>query len=372
MASIQKPETPLFKAIRVLVPGTSSRFRCGGLSVAKQTVRLLSELRPTILVTYKERSVRDPFLEDLLNEEPRDGNFLWIISWGFDVPRLLRRLHGRNVLYHAHSSGYGFKLPPNVPIVAVSRNTLGYWGHHASRNPLFLVPNALESQWIKRGDFQGNLSNRPIDILVQKRKSSNYLLFDLVPALRAKGFRVEIQNEWVEDIVHLFNSSKIFLYDSTEHWSAAGVTEGFGLPPLEAIACGCIVFSSLNHALSDILTPGEIGHQIGYSSLSNDVDRITSALLNPMEWKPSGQSLGFALQDLSEKTHVKRWKYVIKNIEQLVFNYNQSSLIKQKSRYRIITSKFFGKLSFHFSRFIDAFFGRSLFFISNIFRGNIF
>ena len=192
-----------------------------------------------------------------------------------------------------------------------------------------------------------------------------------MPALRAKGFRVEIQNEWVEDIVHLFNSSKVFLYDSTEHWSAAGVTEGFGLPPVEAMACGCIVFSSLNHALSDILTPGEIGHQIGYSSLSNDVDRITAALLNPAEWKPSGQSLGFALQDLSEKSHVKRWKYVVESIEKLVFNANQSGLIKQKSRYRIITSKFFGKLSFNLSRFFNAFFRRSLFFLSNAFRRNI-
>ena len=350
MTSIQEPEFS-FKAIRVLVPGIGPRFRCGGLSVAKQTVRLLSEHRPTILVTYRERSLKHPCLEDLLNEEALDKDFLWLISWGFDIPRLLRRLHGRNVLYHAHSSGYGFKLPQNVPIVAVSRNTLGYWGHHASRNPLFLVPNALESQWIERGDLHGNLADRPIDILVQRRKSSNYLLYELVPALRAKGLRVEIQSEWVEDIVHLFNSSKVFLYDSTEHWSAAGVTEGFGLPPVEAMACGCIVFSSLNHALSDILTPGEIGHQIGYSSLSNDIDRITSALLNPVEWQPSGQRLGYALQDLSEKSHLKRWKHVVENVEQLAFNVNKSSLIKQKSRYHIVAAKFLRRLLSYFSRF---------------------
>ena len=366
MASIEQPET-LFKAIRVLVPGTGSRFRCGGLSVAKQTVRLLSKLRPTILVTYRERSLEHPFLEDLLNEEPPDGKLLWIISWGFDVPRLLRRLHGRNVLYHAHSSGYGFKLPPNIPIVAVSRNTMGYWGHYASRNPLFFVPNALEPKWSDRGDLKGDVLSRPIDILVQRRKSSNYLLFELVPALRAKGFRVEIQSGWVEDIVHLFNSSKVFLYDSTEHWSAAGVTEGFGLPPVEAMACGCIVFSSLNHALSDILTPGEIGHQIGYSSLSNDVDRISSALLNPSEWKPSGQKLGFVLQDLSEESHVIRWKYAVENIEQLFFKGNHSSLIKQKSRYRIIAAKFFGGLFMYFIRFFKRYFRRSLFFLPNIF-----
>ena len=344
----------LFKTIRVLVPGIGTHFRCGGLSVAKQTVRLLAELRPTTLVTYRERTSQYPFFEDLLKEESGEDTSLWIISWGFDVPRLLKRLRGRKVVYHAHSSGYGFRLPPSVPIVAVSRNTMGYWGHHAPRNPLFLVPNALESQWIERGDLKGDFESRPIDILVQKRKSSNYLLYELVPALRAKGFRVEIQSGWVEDIVHLFNSSKIFLYDSTEHWSSAGVTEGFGLPPVEAMACGCIVFSSLNHALSDILTPGEIGHQIGCASVSNDVDRISAALLNPTEWKPSVQKLGFALQDFTEKLHVKRWKYVIENLEQLLPNLNQSNLIRRHSRYRIIASKLFSKVFICISRFLDS------------------
>ena len=345
ITSIQESET-LFTTIRILVPGTSSRFRCGGLGVAKQTVRLLSELRPTTLVTYRERTVQHPFIDDLLKEELVDDKCLWIVTWGFDVPRLLKRLRGRNVIYHAHSSGYGFKLPPSVPIVAVSRNTMGYWGHHAPRNPLFFIPNALESQWIERGDLNSDLAIRPIDVLVQKRKSSNYLLFELVPALRAKGLRVEIQNDWVEDIVRLFNDSKVFLYDSTEHWSAAGVTEGFGLPPVEAMACGCIVFSSLNHALSDILTPGEIGHQIGCGSLSNDVNRIIAAVCNPSDWKSSSTGLDLALRELSEESHVKRWKDVLHQIDQLVPIIYESNFIKQRSRIRIVTIKLFDKVRF--------------------------
>ena len=344
-----------FKTIRVLIPGIGTRYRCGGLSVAKQTVRLLSELRPTTLVTYRERTFEYPFLEDLLKEEIEDHTSLWIISWGFDVPRLVKRLRGTNLVYHAHSSGYGFKLPLSVPIVAVSRNTMGYWGHRAPRNPLFLVPNALESQWIERGDLKGDISSRPIDVLVQKRKSSNYLLLELVPALRAKGFRVEIQSDWVEDIVQLFNNSKVFLYDSAEHWSAAGVTEGFGLPPVEAMACGCIVFSSLNHALSDILTPGEIGHQIGCGSLSNDVDRITAALLNPSAWKPLRSKLDLVLEDLSEELHVKRWKDVLGKIDRLSLFLDKSNAIKPRSRYHIIASRLLRKPSFYISKVISRF-----------------
>jgi glycosyltransferase involved in cell wall biosynthesis len=48
-------------------------------------------------------------------------------------------------------------------------------------------------------------------------------------------------------LAQLFNSSKIYLYDSAEYWVVKGLTEGLGLPPLEALACGCIVFSSVNH-----------------------------------------------------------------------------------------------------------------------------
>ena len=349
ITSIQESET-LFTTIRILVPGTSSRFRAEVWVLRSRQFVCVSNLGLQLLVTYRERTVQHPFIDDLLKEELVDDKCLWIVTWGFDVPRLLKRLRGRNVIYHAHSSGYGFKLPPSVPIVAVSRNTMGYWGHHASRNPLFLVPNALESHWMERGDLKGDLASRPIDILVQKRKSSNYLLFELVPALRAKGLRVEIQSDWVEDIVRLFNDSKVFLYDSTEHWSAAGVTEGFGLPPVEAMACGCIVFSSLNHALSDILTPGEIGHQIGCGSLSNDVNRITAAVCNPSDWKPSSIKSDLALLELSEESHVKRWKDVLNQIDKLLPMFYESDFINQRSRLRIVGTRLFNRLRILYKR----------------------
>jgi len=262
------------------VPGTSGRYRCGGLLVEQQTARLLAELVPTQLVTYRQREPGLPYLSDLLRAEPLGSpaatDSLWIVSWGFDVPRQLGALRGRPVAYHAHSSGYGFRLPPGVPVLAVSRNTLGYWGQWASRNPLFLVPNALEASWIARGDRPHNCgaepapSGRSIDVLIQRRKTSTYVLEQLVPALRARGLTVLVQDGWVEDLVGLFNSAKVVVYDSADHWRCSGVSEGFGLPPIEALACGCVLFSSLNHALADLLDPGRLGHQIGCGTLEAD------------------------------------------------------------------------------------------------------
>ena len=271
--------------IRVLVPGTSQRFRCGGLSVEIQTARLLSSLSETELVTYRERHQDHPFLDDLLSGEPAFRQVLWIVSWGFDVPVLIRRLRGHRVAYHAHSSGYGFTLPPGVPVLAVSRNTLGYWGDRCPRNPLLLVPNAIAPDCLERG-ARGSAERRPIDVLVQVRKSSGYVLEQLVPALRQRGLRVDVQSGWVDDLVDLFNRSCVYLYDSAEYWRGRGVTEGFGLPPLEAMACGCVVFSSLNHALADHGDPGRMVHQIGCGRMTFDVRRIENAVRDPAGWRP--------------------------------------------------------------------------------------
>ncbi|MFM7086066.1 MAG: glycosyltransferase [Cyanobium sp.] len=331
-SDLQVSDQPLQRPIRFLVPGTGGRFRCGGLLVELQTARLVQQLAPVQVVTYRRREPDHPFLDDLLPQEPplRRGGAtgtggeepLWIVSWGFDVPGLLRRLRGRLVAYHAHSSGYGFDLPPGVPVLAVSRNTLGYWGDRAPRQPLFLVPNALEAAWIARGARPGSAGGegpgsgrRPIDVLVQQRKSSSYVLQQLVPALRQRGLRVEVQSGWVDDLVALFNAATIYLYDSADHWRTAGVSEGFGLPPLEALACGCVVFSSCNHALADSLDPGVLGHQIGWGSLTADLERMAAAVADPAAWRADPAALETLLQSCSEAALLQRWRRALTALE---------------------------------------------------------
>ena len=53
------------------------------------------------MVTYRERESGFPFLKDLLQQEEPSPNVLWLVSWGFDVPLLLRRLRGHSVIYQA-------------------------------------------------------------------------------------------------------------------------------------------------------------------------------------------------------------------------------------------------------------------------------
>jgi glycosyltransferase involved in cell wall biosynthesis len=253
-----------------LVPGTGKQYACGGLFAELKTLELARRICPAEVVTYDQREAGTLYLDDLLKDKThQDGIF--VISWGFHISKLVRRLKSCQVVYHAHSSGYGFKLPGNIPIITVSRNSMGYWGQTCPNGLLFYLPNVLSPEFSDRG------LPRDIDVLVQVRKSSEYLLDRLVPALQPHC-NVVLLEHFVEDLGELFNRSKIYLYDSAEYWAQRQVTEGFGLPPMEAMACGCQVFSSVNGALADYFDPGFNGYKIGAYSTTYDVQRILQAL----------------------------------------------------------------------------------------------
>jgi glycosyltransferase involved in cell wall biosynthesis len=252
-----------------LLPGTTEKFYCGGLFAELKTIELVKQIRPVEIVTYRQREPDKPYLDDVLARAPQDSIF--VVSWGFDVPKLVARLQGYPTIYHAHSAEYGFRLPARIPIITVSRNTLGYWGQRSPHSLLYYLPNQISDE------FSNRQSDRSIDVLVHSRKSSDYLLKQLIPALQPHC-QVEIISGFVDSLAELFNRSRVYLYDSAEYWATQGVTEGFGLQPLEAIACGCQVFSSVNHGLSDYLDPGFNCHKIAGFSTAYDVDRILEAV----------------------------------------------------------------------------------------------
>jgi glycosyltransferase involved in cell wall biosynthesis len=257
-----------------LVPGTGGKFACGGLWAELKTLNLAQQICAAEAVTYRQREKDTLFLDTLL-EQGRLESAIFVISWGFDVPKLAAKLREQNVIYHAHSAGYRFRLPARIPIITVSRNTLGYWGQLAPNSLLYYLPNQISDEF---HNFHGN---RDIDVLIQQRKSSSYLLEKLVPALQSRC-RLSLIDSYIEDLATLFNRAKVYLYDSAEYWALQGVSEGFGLQPLEALACGCQVFSSINGGLSDYLDPGFNCYKIAGYSTEYDVERILQALQSPI------------------------------------------------------------------------------------------
>lgn len=255
-----------------LVPGTGGKFACGGLWAELKTLSLVQQICNADIVTYRQREKDTLFLDDLLDDKNLD-DVIFIISWGFDVAKLAAKLKPYNVVYHAHSVGYGFSLSASIPIITVSRNTMGYWGQHSPNSLIYYLPNQISDE------FRNLNLKRDIDVLIQARKSSEYLLQELIPALQQQC-RVVVVDSYVEDIAGLFNRAKVYLYDSAEYWAQQGVSEGFGLQPMEALACGCQVFSSVNGGLSDYLDPGFNCYKIAGYSKEYDVQRILNVIKN--------------------------------------------------------------------------------------------
>ncbi len=254
------------RSLYFLLPGTDAKFACGGLFAELKTLNIARQFCNAEVVTYRQREPGKLFLDDLLKNKNLD-DVIFVMSWGFDVPKLAAKLKPYNVVYHAHSAGYGFKLTAGIPIITVSRNTMGYWGQLAPNSLIYYLPNEISDE------FHDSNHQRDIDVLVHTRKSSKYLMQQLIPALQQKC-NVFVIDSFIKDLASLFNRAKVYLYDSAEYWAMQGVSEGFGLQPMEALACGCQVFSSLNGGLSDYLDPGFNCYKIAGYSQEYDVQRI--------------------------------------------------------------------------------------------------
>lgn len=263
-------------------------------------------------VTYEVQEAHTRFL-DVVLEQDDTSECIFLVHWGPHVIELLNRLDGKNVVYVSYSTGYGFRIPAEVPIIAGSRHTQAFWGTYAPNSPIYYLPCIISE------NFKNLHQNRNIDVLVQKRKSSRYLLEELVPELR-RYTSVTVLDTWVDDLAKVLNQSKIYLYDSTEHWAQLGTSEGFGLPPLEALACGCTVFSSVNDALSDYLDPGFNCYKLRVYSRQYDVKRISKAL---QDWKDTGQDYDPA-EEYREQNIEKRIRTILAQVNDF-FDHKKSN-----------------------------------------------
>lgn len=299
------------RTLYFLVPGTYGKFACGGLWAELKTLSLAKQVCPAEVVTYRQREKDTLFLDDLLKQQDFNS-VIFVISWGFDIPKLVAKLKSYPIIYHAHSAGYRFQIPARIPIITVSRNTMGYWGQRSPNSLIYYLPNHISE------DFQNFHQERDIDVLVQVRKSSEYLLQDLIPELQ-KHCRVNVVDSYVEDLVGLFNRAKVYLYDSAEYWAQQRVSEGFGLQPMEALACGCQVFSSVNGGLSDYLDPGFNCYKIAGYSQDYDIKRILTVIENPL-LKPLDEQV---LAEYRYANIIRRLKTILADINEF-FDHSQN------------------------------------------------
>lgn len=290
--------------IKFLFPGTTVTWHSGGIAIALKLAQYLSDLRPLEIVTYEDREPEHPFLtDDYLASQPADT--LWLITFGPHVSRLLERLNGRRVAYYAQSAGWSIDMPPGPTILCISRFVMAYWAQWAPGARLFLVPPTLDPA------CRNQQQQRDIDVLYLSRKTTPYLHDELVPRLRERC-RVETVNEMLplRDVLDLFNRSKVYVYDFAPSSDRAWV-DGFGLQPLEAIVCGCAVFTTVSGGPCDYLDPG-----VNCSQISGDSDRDLAAILSSVSTHSGGNRDEAVLQEqYSEAALQQRLRVLVDELE---------------------------------------------------------
>jgi glycosyltransferase involved in cell wall biosynthesis len=123
-------------------------------------------------------------------------------------------------------------------------------------------------------------------------------IFDLIEELNLKN--EVIFTDYVSDeyLVKLYNAADLFVYPS--------LYEGFGLPPLEAMACGCPVITSNTSSLPEVV--GDAGIMID----PNDINSLTESMLkiltnNQLREEMSKKSLERAKMFSWKKTAKETW-----------------------------------------------------------------
>jgi len=289
------------KSISVLLPGiTGRRWQSGGLLIAQKLARLLNAHVPTRTVTYIDREISELYLDDIL--ESSDPADVFIASWGPHVNDLTQRLKGRRLVYYAQSTGWSIQLPISVPIISLSRHIMAQWMLDAPHNPSFLLGPVLEPE------CYNHEVDRDIDVLFLERKSTKYLQHQLVPALRQKC-KVHTVREFVsrEELFNLYNRSRVYVYSSAP-W-ASGWVEGFGFQPLEALMCGCAVFSNLHGGLADYLEPEMNAFKLESYSLQYDVARVLKVLEDG--WTNSDSDVAGLRTEYSEEAFHRRVQRIL-------------------------------------------------------------
>jgi len=110
-----------------------------------------------------------------------------------------------------------------------------------------------------------------------------------------------------KELAHIYNMASLFVYPS--------LYEGFGLPPLEAMACGCAVIASDTSSIPEICQDNAL--YIDPLSITDILDKLIYALTNPhivkrLKTKGLKHAKKFSW-DKSAQEHLKIFDKVIDN-----------------------------------------------------------
>ncbi|MDD3245399.1 MAG: glycosyltransferase family 1 protein [Methanosarcina sp.] len=118
-----------------------------------------------------------------------------------------------------------------------------------------------------------NLKSKNIEhklVFVGKKGNMYDKIIGLVSELNLNNNVIFIENVPSEDLPALYNAADLFVYPS--------LYEGFGLPPLEAMACGCPVITSSTSSLPEVV--GDAGIMVDPYDIDGLADSMYKVLTN--------------------------------------------------------------------------------------------
>lgn len=287
--------------------------------VIKQVARMIGKTPDHTFhfVTTHETDKDSLTSEEAFKQAKANPHPVFFVTWGPLVEahcKLIRKnIPNAKIIYYAQSFGWNIKVPQNVFIACVSRFVMSQFALTAPENYVTYIPPPLSAY------FSPKKTVRDIDVLVHVRKQNKYCLNTLLPALsqadnpKLNIFKIE---EWIEQerFAELLNRSKIFLYVTELHkagWGRRLPGEGFGLPALEALACGCKVGSNLLGGVTDFLLPEANCIKLQNGNTDFDVSQIQKAVKNFTEEE---EEAGGIMASYGQESVSKSWRNFIATV----------------------------------------------------------
>jgi len=230
---------------------------------------------------------------------------------------------------------------PRVNLAAVSRLTAAELTRHFARPDVAIIPNAVDlarfnpPERLRRRDQARKLlrlSENEFALLLVgndwKKKGLGTLLTSIA-AIQHLPLRLLIVGRddrapFLEQIQHLHLEGRVFFLDPSSDimhfYSAADVYTGpslhdsFALPPIEAMACGLPVITSVTNGGSQIITEGFDGFVLSDAQDSVALSRLISQLYEQPELRRSvGENAARTAKSYSwERNASETWEFLSK------------------------------------------------------------
>jgi glycosyltransferase involved in cell wall biosynthesis len=179
-----------------------------------------------------------------------------------------------------------------MPTICVSPSLIPPLEAYSGSKVLAVVPNGINASeyYIERRDRDGigliyrNIPHKGPEIAKALRSAAR-TMFPEIPwhlfgvSRRPSQFarREYCQYPTVDKAREIYNRCKIWLVTSRD--------EGFCLPILEAMACGCVVVTSDHQVASDIIQDGQNGFIVSYGDTQAYLEKVRSLLSDEAERK---------------------------------------------------------------------------------------